>query len=190
MKPLLTKSNHGKEVWNVTLTGRDVGTDRNLWIANVGAGDAGAFDFDTGEDLDAGAGSDYQVLGIGNISNINGLNRDGFIQIQDAADGEWAGAEIRTQSTAQEALDALDNAITKKDKIRADLGAMQNRLENTMSNLEIQAENLQASESRISDVDVATEMTQFTRNNILSQAATSMLAQANSLSQLALSLMR
>jgi flagellin len=57
-----------------------------------------------------------------------------------------------------------------------------------MTNLTVQAENLQASESRISDVDVATEMTEFTRNNVLSQAATSMLAQANSLSQLALSL--
>jgi flagellin len=57
-----------------------------------------------------------------------------------------------------------------------------------MTNLTIQAENLQASESRISDVDVATEMTEFTRNNVLAQAATSMLAQANSLSQLALSL--
>ncbi|MDR0547828.1 MAG: flagellin, partial [Deltaproteobacteria bacterium] len=65
---------------------------------------------------------------------------------------------------------------------------LQNRLENTMTNLTVQAENLQASESRISDVDVATEMTEFTRNNVLSQAATSMLAQANSLSQLALSL--
>jgi flagellin len=57
-----------------------------------------------------------------------------------------------------------------------------------MTNLTVQAENLQASESRISDVDVATEMTEFTRNNVLAQAATSMLAQANSLSQLALSL--
>ena len=77
-----------------------------------------------------------------------------------------------------------------KDVIRANLGAIQNRLENTITNMQIQAENLQAAESRISDVDVATEMTEFTRNNILAQAATSMLAQANSLPQLALSLMQ
>ena len=72
------------------------------------------------------------------------------------------------------ALDSVQNAILSKDKIRASLGALQNRLENTITNLQIQAENLQAAESRISDVDVATEMTEFTKNNILAQAATSM----------------
>jgi flagellin len=116
------------------------------------------------------------------------MDRNSFVEIQNASDGPWKGAEIRTQSAAQEALDAITESINTKDKIRADLGALQNRLENTMTNLTVQAENLQASESRISDVDVATEMTEFTRNNVLAQAATSMLAQANSLSQLALSL--
>jgi len=101
----------------------------------------------------------------------------------------WEGAEIRTQSQAQDALAALDLAILRKDIIRASLGALQNRLENTMTQLGIQAENLQAAESRISDVDVAIEMTEFTRNNILAQAATAMLAQANSVSQLALTLL-
>ncbi len=101
---------------------------------------------------------------------------------------DWDGADVLTQSHAQKALDALDGAITKKDIARANLGAIQNRLENTITNLQIQAENLQAAESRISDVDVATEMTEFTRNNILAQAAVAMLAQANSLPQLALQL--
>jgi flagellin len=112
-----------------------------------------------------------------------------FLQIQNADNAPWKGAEIRTQSSAQESLDAITEAIVKKDKIRANLGAMQNRLENTMTNLEIQAENLQASESRISDVDVAKEMTEFTKNNVLVQAGVSMLAQANSMSQMALSLL-
>jgi flagellin len=103
---------------------------------------------------------------------------------------EWDGADVLTQSHAQKALSALDGAITKKDGARANLGAIQNRLENTITTLQIQAENLQAAESRISDVDVATEMTEFTRNNILAQAAVAMLAQANSLPQLALSLIR
>jgi len=102
---------------------------------------------------------------------------------------EWDGADILTQSAAQMALSAMDAAINKKDTARANLGAIQNRLENTITNLQIQAENLQAAESRISDVDVATEMTEFTRNNILAQAATAMLAQANSLPQLALQLL-
>jgi flagellin len=101
---------------------------------------------------------------------------------------EWDGADVLTQSNAQKALAALDQAITKKDITRANLGAIQNRLENTITNLQIQAENLQAAESRISDVDVATEMTEYTRNNILAQAAVAMLAQANSLPQMALQL--
>ena len=102
---------------------------------------------------------------------------------------DWNGADILTQSAAQLALSAMDDAIKQKDTSRANLGALQNRLENTITNLQIQAENLQAAESRISDVDVATEMTEFTRNNILAQAAVAMLAQANSLPQLALSLL-
>jgi flagellin len=100
-----------------------------------------------------------------------------------------AGYTISTQSAAQVALEALDDAIETKDNIRANLGALANRLSNTVSNLSIQAENLQGAESRISDVDVATEMTEFTRNQILVQAGVSMLAQANSLPQLALRLL-
>ncbi len=67
---------------------------------------------------------------------------------------------------------------------------MHNRLENTITNLTTQAENLQAAESRISDVDVATEMTNFVRNQILTQSAVAMLGQANSAQQLAMQLIR
>jgi flagellin-like hook-associated protein FlgL len=168
MKPTQSRETLGNQVWNVTLNGRDVGAERDLWIAAAG-------------EL-ATPGMDDGI--------INGMDRFSFVEIQNAANGDWAGAEVRTQSAAQEALDAITASIGTKDKIRADLGALQNRLENTMTNLTIQAENLQASESRISDVDVAAEMTEFTKNNVLAQAATSMLAQANSLSQLALSLIR
>jgi len=110
------------------------------------------------------------ALGIGNQS----VEDDGFC--------------VSTQQAAQRALDALTLAIVSKDKIRAALGALQNRLENTITNLNIQAENLQAAESRISDVDVATEMTEFVRNQILTQAAVAMLAQANSLPRMAMNL--
>lgn len=99
------------------------------------------------------------------------------------------GVLLNTQTGAQQALGKVDSAISTKDTTRAKLGAMQNRLENTMTNLVIQAENTQAAESRISDVDVATEMTEFTRNNILAQSATAMLTQANSLPRLALQLL-
>lgn len=95
---------------------------------------------------------------------------------------------ISTQEAAQSALEALNMAIVSKDKIRAHLGALQNRLENTVTTLNVQAENLQAAESRISDVDVATEMTNFVRNQILTQSATAMLGQANSMPNMMMSL--
>jgi flagellin len=97
---------------------------------------------------------------------------------------------IETQDKAQNAITTINDAIIKKDQARAYFGAMQNRLENTISNLQISAENLQASESRISDVDVAEEMTTFIRNQVLTQAAVAMLAQANSLPQMALQLIQ
>ena len=110
------------------------------------------------------------------------------MRVGNQSDPTTAGHNISPQENAQKALQAINNAIVSKDNIRAHLGALQNRLENTISNLSIQAENLQAAESRISDVDVATEMTNFVRNQILTQSAVSMLGQANSLPQMALSL--
>ena len=101
-----------------------------------------------------------------------------------------AGFAISTQSAAQAALVAIEQAIISKDKIRAALGALQNRLENTVSQLQIQAENIQAAESQISDVDVSTEMTQFVRAQILTQAGVAMLSQANSIPRMALQLMQ
>lgn len=98
------------------------------------------------------------------------------------------GKTVSTQEAAQQALVAIDKAIESKDKIRAHLGALQNRLENTITNLTTQAENLQAAESRISDVDVATEMTNFVRNQILTQSAVAMLSQANNMPQMAMQL--
>ncbi|MDR0466756.1 MAG: flagellin [Deltaproteobacteria bacterium] len=123
---------------------------------------------------------DYYYIEIGSATASSlGLGNQSYVD---------AGFAISTQSAAQWALDAITQAIVSKDKIRAALGALQNRLENTVSNLTIQAENLQAAESRISDVDVASEMTEFVRNQILAQAAVSMLAQANSLPRMALNL--
>ncbi len=98
------------------------------------------------------------------------------------------GARVDTQHGAQQALEHLNTAINRKDDQRAELGAKQNRLQNTITNLTIQAEMTQAAESRISDVDVATEMTEFTKNSIMVQAATAMLAQANSINRMAIQL--
>jgi flagellin len=91
---------------------------------------------------------------------------------------------------ATSAITALDTAIKTVSTQRADLGAIQNRFDHTINNLNVAVENLTASESRIRDADMAQEMVQFTRNQILSQAGTAMLAQANQASQGVLSLLR
>lgn len=91
---------------------------------------------------------------------------------------------------AQAALAAVTTAISIKDSARASFGYKMNRIEYTASVLDIQAENLMAAESRISDVDVAMEMATMTRNQVLAQAGVSMLGQANSMPQMALSLLR
>lgn len=98
------------------------------------------------------------------------------------------GVDIKTQENAQKALKTVHDAIVLKDESRAYFGAMQNRLENTIENIQIQASNLQNAESRISDVDVASEMTTFVKNQVLVQAAVAMLSQANSMPQMALRL--
>jgi flagellin len=84
----------------------------------------------------------------------------------------------------------IDDAIKNVSKVRADFGAVQNRLEHRLNNLATYQENLTASESRIRDVDMAAEMTKFTKLNILQQAGTSMLAQANQAPQGVLTLLR
>ena len=97
---------------------------------------------------------------------------------------------IADVASAKNALITLDSAIETKDTARAKFGYKMNRLEGTISVLNIAAENLQASESRVSDVDVATEMAEMTRNQVLAQAGISMLAQANTMPQMALQLLR
>ena len=93
-------------------------------------------------------------------------------------------------SGADAAIDLIDNAIKTVSNKRADLGAIQNRFDHTINNLNVAVENLSASESRIRDTDMALEMVSFTRAQILSQAGTAMLAQANQASQGVLQLLR
>jgi len=95
-----------------------------------------------------------------------------------------------TSANAQKLIQSLDDAISDVSASRANLGAVQNRLEHTIENLATSSENLSASESRIRDADMAQEMVGFTRSNILQQAGTSILAQANQLPQGILSLLR
>jgi flagellin len=97
---------------------------------------------------------------------------------------------VLTQADAETAIKSFDNAIKQVSAERSKLGAMQNRLEHTIANLGTSSENLQSAESRIRDVDMAKEMMSFSKNNILSQAAQAMLAQANQQPQGVLQLLR
>lgn len=98
--------------------------------------------------------------------------------------------DISSKFGAATAVETVNNAISKVSHQRSSLGAIQNRLEHTINNLDTASENLQASESRIRDVDMAKEMTEFTKNNILTQAAQAMLAQANQQPQSVLQLLQ
>jgi len=93
-------------------------------------------------------------------------------------------------NNATSAIDVIDNAITSVSTTRANLGAYQNRFDHTISNLSVTSQNLSASESRIRDTDMASEMVNFTRAQILTQAGTAMLAQANQAPQQVLQLLR
>jgi flagellin len=107
-----------------------------------------------------------------------------------AADLAAATVTFTGQSGASAAITQIDDAIRAVSSTRANLGAVQNRFEHTVNNLNVAVENLSASESRIRDTDMASEMMNFTRSQILSQAGTAMLAQANQAPQGVLQLLR
>ncbi|MFC4067284.1 flagellin N-terminal helical domain-containing protein [Actinoplanes subglobosus] len=138
--------------------------------ATPGAFQIGA---NSGETLSVGIGAvNSQTLGLSNL------------------DLTLTAAENGGKTGAAAAMEALDVAIQTVSDNRAKLGAHQNRFEHTINNLNVAVENLSASESRIRDTDMAQEMVSFTRNQILTQAGTSMLSQANQASQNVLSLLR
>ncbi len=135
----------------------------------------------------AGAGNDVTV-GVGTL--VFGAGADLAQTSWTRTQGSGTGQKIDTASDAEAALTALGTAVIEKDKVRARFGYLMNRLESSVSVIQVQSENLLAAESRISDVDVASEMAIMTRNQVLAQAGVSMLAQANQLPQMALQLLR
>lgn len=134
--------------------------------------------------LDCGASSNAATIhfGVGSQITVNAVN------VNTCALG-IASTNLTDTTNAATALTSLETAIKLKDSARASFGYMMNRLESTNTVLGIQAENMMASESRISDVDVATETAALTRNQVLSQAGVAMLGQANQMPQMALSLL-
>jgi len=130
------------------------------------------------------AGADQITVDLGTAAFGSGSSVGGF----DSAGLGVSSIDLSTSGTA--AIASIDAAIKGVSTARATLGAYQNRFEHTINNLNVTVENLSASESRIRDTDMAQEMVSFTRSQILTQAGTSMLAQANQAPQNVLSLLR
>jgi flagellin len=143
-----------------------------------------------GTQLLSGTGSilDFQV-GTRNDPNIDRLSFDASKADANAAALGVNLTSVADKASAQNSLSALDSAIVSVSAMRADFGAIQNRLQSTISNIGVSIENMSAANSRIRDVDVAEETAEYTKNNILLQAGTSVLAQANQSSQTALGLL-
>lgn len=135
-------------------------------------GTAGSFTFQVGAD---GAANNAITVALTNVSTIATA---------------VTGLTFDTNANAQTSITAINGQITEVSTQRANLGAVQNRFEHTINNLNVAVENLSASESRIRDTDMAAEMVSFTRSQILSQAGTAMLAQANQASSSVLTLLR
>lgn len=129
------------------------------------------------------------TTGAGAGGNIDSLKVDNVDSVDESSLGDLDNPGVLTQAGADAAITNINNAIEQVSAERSKLGAIQNRLEHTINNLGTSAENLQAAESRIRDLDMAAEMMEFTKNNILQQAATAMLAQANMLPQSVLQLL-
>jgi flagellin len=142
----------------------------------------------------SGSSFNFQI-GIGSTTNdriattIYGTDADDLGVISGASTSSVAAIDISTISGALNALAVLDQAITDISSRRADIGAVQNRLQVTVANLGTARENLSAANSRIRDVDVAAETADLTRNNILTQAGVAVLSQANQAPSFALSLL-
>jgi flagellin len=184
---------------DVTLSGPDPDAPNTLFVTQQhtagqtialaggqGLGDTDAYlgqkNYDVqsgGEGVTLQVGANYgQTIsfGIGNMSST-------------ALGVDVTKVDVSSQTGAQDSIESIDGAIATVSKQRSLLGAIQNRLEHTISNLDNTAENLQSAESQIRDVNMANEMVQYSKNNILTQAATSMLAQANQSNQGVLSLL-
>ncbi len=148
---------------------------------------ANATEFNGITGLNSSAGSVTIHFGSGNSSATDYYAVDKYDLT--AAGLSIGSLSIASQVSARAALVAINTAIGSKDTARGHFGAMMNRLANTISNLQVQQTNLQAAQSQIADVDVASEMTKYTRDSVMAQAGIAMLAQANQLPNLALKLL-
>lgn len=158
---------------SVQLNSRGDNTNTAVATANTDLGYTSALEFSSKNSFSVTGGTESAA------ATVNGT----------AADKMVSTIDITSQAGSQSALSIIDSAIAEIDSQRADLGAVQNRFDHTISNLANISENVSASRSRIQDTDFATETAEMTKNQILQQAGTSILSQANQLPQTALSLL-
>jgi flagellin len=180
----------GSGAWAVDLVRNSTDTTAGMTVANLGSGVQGVTAgsatttntsggvFQVGANVTA---TDQITVSIGDFRITNGTL---------GAFTGLAGIDVTNSATLGAAAAMIDTAITKVSDIRGSLGAVQNRFESTIANLQVTTENLSASESRIRDTDMAREMVDFTRHQILVQAGTAMLAQANQAPQSVLRLLQ
>jgi flagellin len=173
---------------NVTVGGFDAAGD-TFTIADTTGTPLASLGFSTTVVAATGSGGIFQVGA--NSRNVNANEQIGIVFQNFSASSLGIGSlDVTTDAGSTAALDALDVAISTVSGKRGDIGAMQNRFDSLINNLNTTVENLSASESRIRDTDMASEMVEFTKNQVLSQAGTAMLAQANQIPQGILSLLK
>lgn len=193
-------SKNGKDIKLTDGTLGEINTNSTVKNVNqvVGAGAQGA-GFEVNLQIGANSGQamnlsigDMRAAALGITGNTG---QTGFSSTNNVSNGTdtistEASLDITNASSASKAITAIDSAMEKVSSERAKLGAVQNRLEYTISNLDNTAENLTSAESTLRDVDMAKEMMEYSKNNILSQAAQSMISQANQQPQNVLQLLR
>ncbi|HYF93931.1 MAG TPA: flagellin [Symbiobacteriaceae bacterium] len=178
---------------NGTLAGHTVVGNGNSLTVMDGAAKGLSFDVDS---TSSGVAANITVASNGTVNIQTGSEASVTLSVSfssmtaAALDVDTTDIDVETASAATSAITALDTALDTVSEERARLGALQNRLEYTVSNLSTTSENLSAAESRVRDVDMASEMANFTKYQILQQASTAMLAQANQSTQGILSLLR
>jgi len=176
----------GGDIVSFDLTG-GVGYATRL---EAGGGNAGTRDSAVvGGEVEFKSTGGYFSVSSNLTEETNGLFSGDADQLQASENNAVSSIDISTVDGAAAAIDIADGALARVNSIRADLGAVQNRFESTISNLAVSVENLSAARSRIQDTDFAAETANLTRTQILQQAGVAMLSQANSLPQLVLSLL-
>ena len=180
-------TNNGTDEPNTLMaTDSKAATQTLTLTGGAGLGDTDAFFGQAKYDVTSATGGMRLQVGANEGQTIS-FNIDDMSALSLGVNG--TNVRVDDQDKAASSISAIDGAIEKVSKQRSALGAIQNRLEHTIANLDVAAENLQTAESRIRDVDMAKEMVEYSKNNILSQASQSMLAQANQSNQGVLSLL-